>query len=309
MGHVKIQLMHIVFLTGLLSVSLITGQSLNKKDDPIRVQVKTVNILVSVHDKNTGEFVKGLNKEDFEVYENGRLNPITNYVEETNLPLSIALCVDTSSSVRVKIQFEKEAATDFIYSVMRPKDQALLLEFDTAATLLHDFTSNPNDLTREIGRLRAGGGTSLYDAIYLVSEQKMTGVQGRKAIVILSDGADQTSEYRFEDALRASFQAEAAIYAISTTRFGADIDHEGDNALKQLSQNTGGRAYFPHSVSQLSAAFKAINKELRNQYSIAFTPIDDRDDGTFRKIRIKVKRKNTILYYRKGYFSNLVRKK
>jgi Ca-activated chloride channel family protein len=302
-------LMYIVLLIGLLSVSFVTGQLLTKKDDPIRVQVKTVNILVSVHDKETGEFVKGLTKEDFKVYEGGRINPITNYVEETNLPLSIALCIDTSSSVRVKMEFEKEAATDFIYSVMRPKDQALLLEFDTAATLLHDFTSNPNDLTREIGRLRAGGGTSLYDAIYLISEQKMTGVQGRKAIVVLSDGADQTSEYQFEDALRASFQAEAAIYAISTTRFGADIDHEGDNALKQLSQNTGGRAYFPYSVAQLSAAFKAINKELRNQYSIAFTPIDGRDDGTFRKIRIKVKRKNSILYYRKGYFASLLVRK
>lgn len=309
MGCVRIQLMHIFFLIGLLSFSFITGQSLTKTDGPIRVQVKTVNILVSVHDKETGEFVKGLTKEDFEVYEDGRLNPITNYTEENNLPLAIALCVDTSSSVRVKMEFEKEAATDFIYSVMRPKDQALLLEFDTAATLLHDFTSNPNNLTREIERLRAGGGTSLYDAIYLVSEQKMIGVQGRKAIVVLSDGADQTSEYQFEDALRAAFQAEAAIYAISTTRFGADIDHEGDNALKQLSQNTGGRAYFPHSVSQLSAAFKAINKELRNQYSIAFTPVDGRDNGTFRKIRIKVKRKNSILYYRKGYFANLVREK
>ena len=92
MGHIKIQLMHIIFLTGMLSVSFITGQSLNKKDDPIRVQVKTVNILVSVHDKDTGEFIKGLTKKDFEVYEDGRLNPITNYVEETNLPLSIALC-------------------------------------------------------------------------------------------------------------------------------------------------------------------------------------------------------------------------
>ena len=290
----------------LLSIS-VQGQSADDQNDPIRVQVKAVNVLVSVHDKDTGEFVTGLTKEDFEVYEDGDLSPITNFSQQTNLPLVIALCVDTSSSVRIKLNFEKEAATDFIYSVMRPNDRALLLEFDTAATLLHDFTSNPNDLTREIGRLRAGGGTSLYDAIYLVSEQKMTDVEGRKAIVILSDGADQTSGYRFEDALRASFEAEAAIYAISTTRFGADIDHEGDNALRQLSHNTGGRTYFPHSVSQLSAAFKAINKELRNQYNIAFTPTNVRDDGSFRKIRVRVKRDNSLLYYRKGYFAKLER--
>jgi len=279
------------------------AQSGSSQQEPFRVEVETVNVLVSVHDKQTGKFVSDLVLDDFEIYENGVRQKVTNFSRQTDLPLSIALCVDTSSSVKIKLDFEKEAATDFIYSVMRSSDRALLAEFDTGVTLLHDFTNNPNDLTREIGRLRAGGGTSLYDAIYLVSEQKMLDTPGRKVLVILSDGADLTSGYTFEDALKMAFMAEAAIYAISTTRFGADIDHEGDNALKQLAEGTGGRVYLPYSTDQLTKAFKAINEELRNQYNLAYVPINKKKDGRFRKLEVKVGRDDTIVYHRKGYYA------
>ncbi len=297
-----------VFVLCLASGQVATAllaQSDGDRQDAIRVEVEAVNLLVSVHQEKTGTFLRNLSPEDFEIYEDGVLQEITNFAEQTNLPLAIALCIDTSSSVRIKLKFEKEAATDFLHAVMKPMDRTLLLEFDTAATLLHDFTSNPNDLVREIDRLRAGGGTSLYDAIYLVSQQKMMDVEGRRTIVILSDGADQTSRMTFEDALRAAFQAEAAVYAISTTRFGAEIDHEGDNALKQMAQSTGGRVYFPYSTRDLTKAFRAINEELRNQYNIAYAPTNKKADGTLRKLKVKVKRGNTILYYRKGYFAPL----
>ncbi len=292
-------------LTVCQMATAVLAQSDGNQEDAIRVEVEAVNLLVSVHEEKTGTFLRHLSPHDFEIYEDGVRQKITNFAEQINLPLAIALCIDTSSSVRIKLKFEKEAATDFLYTVMRPTDLALLLEFDTAATLLHDFTSNPNDLTREIDHLRAGGGTSLYDAVYLVSVQKMMDVVGRRTLVILSDGADQTSQTTFEEALRAAFQAEAAVYAISTTRFGAEIDHEGDNALKQMAHSTGGRVYFPYSTKDLSKAFKAINEELRNQYNIAYTPTNKKADGTFRKLRVRVKRGNTILYYRKGYFAPL----
>ncbi len=271
--------------------------------DRIRVEVETVNVTVSVHDKASGEFLTSLTPADFEVYEDGVRQEITNFAQQTDLPLAIALCVDTSASVRIKLDFEKEAATDFLFSVMRTTDRALLAEFDSGVTLLHDFTSNPNDLIREIDRLSAGGSTALYDAIYVISEQKLLDVDGRKVMVILSDGSDLMSRFSFEDALRMAFRAEAAIYAISTTRFGADIDHEGDNALKQLAESTGGKAYFPYSVSQLGKAFAAINAELRNQYSLAYTSTNQQRDGGFRKIRVKVKRDDVVVYYRKGYFA------
>ena len=220
-----------------------------------QVEVEAVNVLVAVHDKRTGKFVTDLTIEDFEVYEDGVIQEITNFSQETELPLTIALCVDTSSSVKLKLAFEKEAAIDFLFSVVRPIDQALLLEFDTGVTLLHDFTSNPNDLVRGIESLKAGGGTSLYDAVYLISEQKMMYAAGRKVVVVLSDGADLTSRHTFEEALRMAYLSEVAVYAISTTRFGVNIDREGDNALKQLTETTGGKAFshFPmHNLIKLS---------------------------------------------------------
>jgi VWFA-related protein len=270
---------------------------------PFRVEVDAVNILATIHDKDTRKFVTDLTKDDFEIYEDGVRQDITNFTQQINLPLTIALCMDTSSSVRLKLAFEKETATDFLYAVMRPVDRALLVEFDTGVTLVHDFTSNPNDLVREIKLLRAGGGTSLYDAVYLVAEQKMLQEEGRKTVVILSDGADLTSKHTFEEMLRMAYQAEITVYAISTTRFGADIDHEGDNALRQLTEGTGGRAFFPYSAEQLATAFQEVDQELRSQYNLTYVPNNKERDGSFREIKVKVVRNGVSLRHRKGYFA------
>jgi len=272
-------------------------------DDRIRVQVEAVNVLVSVSDKKTGKFIRDLDRSHFEIYEDGKLQEITNFSRQTNLPITIALCVDTSSSVKLKLKFEKEAAIDFLYTIMRPKDKALLAEFDTGVTLLHDFTSNPNDLIEEIKNLRAGGGTSLYDAVYLICEQKMLQATGRRTLVILSDGADLTSTHTFVDALKMAQLSEVAIYALSTTRFGADIDHEGDNALKQLAEATGGRVFFPYSTSQLSKSFMEIEEELRSQYNLAYVPTNFHKDGTYRRIRVKIDRDDIVIRHRKGYYA------
>ena len=274
-------------------------------DRRFRVEVEAVNILVTVIEKDTGEFNRLLVKEDFRIFEDGVEQEITNFSRQTNMPLTIALLVDTSSSVKLKLKFEKDAALDFLYSVMLPQDRTLLAEFDTGVTLLHDFTSNPNDLATEIKRLKAGGGTSLYDAIYLISEQKLLFETGRRTLVILSDGSDLTSTHTYESALGMAQRAKAAIYALSTTRFGADIDHAGDNALKQLTENTGGRVFFPYSTSQLSKAFREIQEELRSQYNLAYVPTNKIADGGFRKISVRVDRGGMDTRYRKGYFAPL----
>ena len=279
------------------------GENDEEGQAPFRVEVDAVNILTTIHDKDTRKFVTDLTKEDFEIYEDGVRQDITNFTQQINLPLTIALCMDTSSSVRLKLAFEKDTAMDFLYAVMRPVDKALLVEFDTGVTLVHDFTSNPNDLVREIKLLRAGGGTSLYDAVYLVAEQKMLQEEGRKTVVILSDGADLTSKHTFEEMLRMAYQAEITVYAISTTRFGADIDHEGDNALRQLTEGTGGRAFFPYSAEQLAAAFQEVDQELRSQYNLTYVPNNKKRDGSFREIKVKVARKDIRLRHRQGYFA------
>ncbi len=298
----KSRILFVALLVLTLEAVAVSAQE-EQRQPPFRVEVESVNVLVSVHDKATGKFISDLTAEDFEIYEDGVRQTVTNFSQQTDLPLSIGLLVDTSSSVKIKLDFEKEAAADFIFSVLRPTDKALLLEFDTGVTLLHDFTSNPNDLVREVESLRAGGSTSLNDAIFLVCEQKMLETTGRKALVILSDGADVSSQVGFEEALRIALQSESAIYAISTTRFGADIDHEGDRALGQFAETTGGRAYFPYSVNELGTAFQAINEELRNQYNLAYTTTNKAQDGSFRKLEIKVKRGDTRVYYRKGYYA------
>jgi len=300
----KIDRFHSLTLAAVLLLLTVRATAQDQQREPFRVEVEAINVLVSVHDEKTGKFVTDLSPSDFRIMEKGVLQEITNFAQQTNLPLAIALAVDTSSSVKLKLEFEKEAALDFLYSVMRPTDRALLLEFDSGVTLLHDFTSDANDLVREIKNLKAGGGTSLYDAIYLVCEQKMLEEEtGRKVLVILSDGADVTSHHTYDQALDMAYRAEVTIYAISTTRFGADIDHEGDNALKQLVENTGGQAYFPFSTKDLSKAFQAINEELRSQYNIAYVSSNRIRDGKFREIKVEVVKPDIRVRHRKGYFA------
>ncbi|MBI4445146.1 MAG: VWA domain-containing protein [Acidobacteria bacterium] len=274
-----------------------------RRDEPIRVEVDAVNVLVTVHDSKTGKFITDLDLNHFSIEEDGIGQQITNFSRQTELPLAIALCIDTSASVKLKLDFEKQAAKDFLYTVMRPTDKALLLEFDTGVTLLQDFTNNPNEITKVIDDMRAGGGTSLYDAIYMISEQKLLEEKGRKAIVVISDGADVTSRRTFEEALQMAYQAEVSIYSISTSRMGADVDHEGDSVLKQLSEGTGGTVFFPYSEAQLTKAFKTINEELRSQYNLAYVPSNRRKDGSFRKIQVKVTRDDVRVRHRKGYFA------
>ena len=299
-----------ILIRALIVLSLIPGllpqAGSGAGDDPLepfRVQVEAVNVLVAVHDKDTGRFVTNLSPQHFIVKEDGRRQRITNFAAQTNLPLTIAICVDASASVRLKLGFEKEVATDFLFDVMRPTDKALLLEFDTGVTLLHDFTSNPNALLAEIDNLRAGGGTSLYDAIYLVSEQKMLQEYGRKTILVLSDGSDLTSVHTFDETLRMAFLAESTIYAISTTRFGAGEDAKGDDALEKLTESTGGTVFFPHSSNNLADAFQTIDTELRSQYNITYVPTNRKKDGTFRKIEVEVKADDVRVRHRVGYYA------
>jgi Ca-activated chloride channel homolog len=283
----------------------LSAQNIQQDQEPFRVEVDAVNLLITVHDSKTGDFVRNLQPEDFRVYEDGRLQQITHFSKQTNMPLTIALCVDTSASVKLKLEFEKEAASEFLFTVMQPQDKALLIEFDSGVTLLHDFTYNPNDLVREIKRLKAGGGTSLYDALYLVAEQKLLSEEGRKTIVVLTDGSDVTSSRSFEEAMQMVFKAEAATYAISTTRFGAQFDRTGDNALKQITESTGGTVFFPVSTRDLNLAFQKVSQELRNQYNLTYVPSNPRKDGSFRSVKVEVSRSNTNLRHRKGYYAPL----
>ena len=230
----------------------------------IAVRVEMVNLLCSVLDRR-GNYVTTLAQDDFIIYENNAPQKIENFSAMSDLPLSIALLIDTSASVANKLKFEQDAAAEFFLTVLRPQDKALLVEFDTGVTLIQDFTNDTNLLGKQLKTLRAAGGTSLYDAILLVAEEKLVPDQGerRKTVIVISDGEDTVSKVTFEEALEMAQRSGATIFAISTNKgghFGVKGSDEGDAILEQLTSATGGKAYYPTKMDDLRLAFREIGR-------------------------------------------------
>jgi Ca-activated chloride channel homolog len=276
-------------------------------DQTYRVTVDLVNILCSVSDKNTKSFVTNLTREDFSLYEDNQKQEIKNFARETDLPLTIAFLIDTSQSVAPKLRFEQEAAIGFFQSIMREKDRAMLVSFDSDVSLLQDFTHDPNKMAKQIRKLRAAGGTALYDAVYRTCDEKLIRETGRKAIIILSDGEDESSNVGLRDAIEMAVRAEALIFGISVSKggfFGVGTGtKEGDTVLKELCQETGGRLFFPFKVEELEDSFRQINQELRSQYNIGYLSTNPVRDGSYRKVEIKVPDKGLKVTFRKGYYA------
>ncbi len=276
-------------------------------DQTYRVSVDLINIFCSVWDRKTNSFITSLTREDFTVYEDNKKQEIINFNRETNLPLTIALLIDTSQSVAPKLKFEQEAAINFFQSVLKDQDRAMLVEFDSGVSMIQDFTNDPNLLAKKIRALKAAGGTALYDALYLTCDEKLIRETGRKTIVILSDGEDTASRRSFEEALEMALRAEATIYAISTTRggfFGVDtVSKEGDRVLRKLAEETGGRIFLPFKVEELENSFRQISQELRSQYNIGYISSNPARDGGYRRIEVRVAEKDTRVNFRKGYYA------
>jgi VWFA-related protein len=274
-------------------------------DQTISVNVDLVNIPVTVADRK-GKFVTNLKKEDFKVFEDERVQSITNFSSESNLPLTIALLVDTSGSIRDKLKFEEEAAIEFFYSTLqRGKDKALLISFDSGVDLLQDFTDDPEKLANEIRKIRAGGGTSLYDAIYLAVNKKLAGQEGRRVIILITDGDDNSSRVSLTETLEAAQKNFVTIYAISTNSaafFGSKEQERGDKTLKKFSEETGGKSFFPLKIQDLASSFVDIHDELRSQYQIGYRPSNGKMDGTFRRIKVDVADRRYKARARSGYY-------
>ncbi|MGH9449526.1 MAG: VWA domain-containing protein [Terriglobia bacterium] len=272
----------------------------------IKRTVNLENVLFTVTNKKK-QLVTGLNKSDFEVFEDNKPQRVTFFTHETNLPLRIGVLIDTSNSVRERLDFEKQAAIDFLNATVRPdEDQAFVVGFDVEPELLQDYTDNVGKLSDAIRELRAGGGTGLFDAIYYACKQKMVYVPEpqpylRRVLIILSDGRDNESQHSLDEALAMAQRAEAIIFAVSTNRSG--ITQRGDKVLTYLANQTGGRAFFPFEAQDLAASFTAIAKELRSQYSLAYIPTNPAHDGTFRRVRIKPTQKGLHVRAKAGYFA------
>jgi Ca-activated chloride channel family protein len=273
---------------------------------PIVVDVTRVNLLFTVTDRK-GRFVTDLGKEDFQVFENKKKQTISEFTAETDLPLRLAILIDTSNSIRDRFRFEQEAAIEFINSVMRPRqDKAMVVSFDTAAEIVTDMTDDPEKLAQGIRGLRPGGGTALYDAIFYACRDRLIRDQPRhkfrRAIIIVSDGDDNQSRVTRDQALELAQKADVVIYSISTNITRTETD--GDKVLKYLTAETGGQAFFPFKVQDLAQSFENIANELRHQYNIFYQPVPLQADGLYHAIEVKVPgRKDLVIRARKGYYA------
>ncbi|MFZ0762188.1 MAG: VWA domain-containing protein [Candidatus Sulfotelmatobacter sp.] len=265
------------------------AQSTLQPETTLKVDVKLVNVYVTVTDPQ-GAPVAGLKKQNFVLQEDGRPQTIKVFDKESALPLSIALAIDTSLSTRHDLPLELASAKRFAQDILRPVDALSVFGFSETVLQETSYTADLKRIDEGIDHIRLGAATALYDAVYLVS-RSLDGRQGRKVMVLITDGGDTVSRTDYKQAARAAEQAEALVYSIIVVPMENSAGREtgGEHALIQLSEDTGGRYYYATSVPQLDDAFHQIGDELRTQYLLAYYPSQAASDSEFRRIQVGVK--------------------
>jgi VWFA-related protein len=267
--------------------------------------VEVVNLLTTVTDKKN-RLVTDLTKDDFRVFEDGKPQEIRYFSRETDLPLRIGILIDTSNSVRGRLSFEQDAAIDFLNEALHPgKDLAFAVAFDAEPQLIQDYTDDVEKLSDALRGLKAGGVTSLFDAVFFSCKEKLLFFPPpepylRRVMIVVSDGVDNRSVHTEDEAIAMAERSEVTIFAISTNRSGAEA--KGDKVLNKLAGLTGGRAFFPFEAGDLEASFKQIASELRSQYSLAYVSTNPSHDPTFRKVTIRAVDPNLRVRTKDGYF-------
>ena len=289
-----------------------------------KAQVNVVNLFFNVKDKH-GMLIPNLTKTDFQVFEDGKPQTLKYFSAETNEPLTLGLLIDTSASQTRVLDIEQEACTEFLHSVLNKKDLAFVINFDVDVNLDQDFTNNIRDLARALNKMQinagVGGGppglgggpvpttprgTLLYDAIYLGADEKLKNEVGRKAMIIFTDGEDQGSRLRVQDAIEAAQKADTICYVIliADRGFYGGFGYTGDSDMHKLAEATGGRVIeVGNKQEKLRQAFDQIQNELRSQYNIGYTPTNSKLDGSYRKIQIKAKGGDYKVQARQGYYA------
>ncbi|MFI5179292.1 MAG: VWA domain-containing protein [Vicinamibacterales bacterium] len=277
-----------------------------------RAGVDVVSLNVIVTDGSTQHYVTDLATEDFSVFEDGVKQDVT-FFNRTNLPIALALLLDTSASMENKLPTAQEAAIGFARK-LRPQDLAEVIDFDSRVVVLQNFTANATELEQAIRKTAAGGSTSLYNAVYIALKDLKKVVAKnveeirRQAIVLLSDGEDTSSLLPFEEVLDLAKRSETAIYTIGlrsnegpgTTTKGFK---EAEFVMRQLSQETGGRAFFPNQLADLAGVYGQIADELSSQYTVGYTSRNPRRDGAWRRVVVRVNRPSTTARTKLGYFA------
>ena len=291
-----------------------------------KAQVNVVNLFFNVKDKH-GMLIPNLTKTDFQVFEDGKPQTIKYFSADSNQPLTLGILIDTSPSQMHVLPIEQQSCTEFLHSVLRPKDLAFLINFDSDIDLDQDFTNNVSQLARALDKLQinggaAGGGvpglgggpvpnanprsTALYDAIFLAADEKLKNEVGRKAMIVFTDGEDEGSRLRIKDAIEAAQKADTICYVIliADRGFYGGLGYSGDAEMKKLSEETGGRVIeVGNKQEKLRQAFDQIQNELRSQYNIGYTPTNNKLDGSYRKIQVKTTNEGLRVQARQGYYA------
>jgi len=297
------RILYAFFFSALYASSLLAEEP----ETTLKVDVKLVNVFVTVTDAH-GAPVASLQKENFALQEDGQEQKIAIFSRESALPLSIILAVDTSLSTRKDLPLELASARKFAHTILRPEDGLALYKFSEEVRELVPFTSDLKKIDAGIDRVRNGAATALYDAVYLGS-QALSRRQGRKVMVVITDGGDTVSQVDYKEALRAAQEAEAIIYSIIIVPIEADAgrDTGGEHALIQISSDTGGKYYYATSAAQLDAAFQKISDELRTQYLLAYYPSQRYSDSEFRQLKVELMKApaggSYQSHYRAGYYT------
>lgn len=277
-------------------------------DDPGATKVFEVRLPVTVARK--GNLVGGLTKDDFVVLEDGVKQEVTFFSDEkTNPPVYVGVLMDTSPSTAGKLGFSKEAAKNFIYSVTRlRKDRAAFMTFDHEVNLIQDFTDKLDLLDRAVDKVKkTGSQTSLYDAVWQFTDQKLRSVPGRRVIVLITDGDDTFSRALLADAIDIAQRTETTIFGISTKAGflgsvpgveAGTLKDKGDAILTRLCEETGGETFFTGDMMALEKAFRKISEELRSQYIITYRPVNQEYDGRSRKIEVRFADKDKAKDYK-----------
>jgi len=272
----------------------------------IKKRVDEVNVLFIATDRH-GKFVRNLNEKDFAILDDHKPpQSIVNFRRETDLPIELGLLIDTSGSVRGRFDFEQDAAVSFLQNTVRPNfDKAFVVGFNGHSQMMQDFTDNAALLSAAVHRMQDGGGTALYDAIYRACHDNLIKDHedhpSRRAIVVVSDGEDNQSDFSEAQAIEMAQRAEVIIYAISTDDSGLIL--RGDKVLQRIADATGGRAFFPYKMKDIKNSFAAIEEELRSQYIISYHPADFEANGHFRPIEITALKKDLQVRSRRGYYA------
>ena len=296
------------------SIAIVAAQAPAQTDRPqgpsFRAGVDLVSLNVTVTD-GAMRYVTDLGAQDFQVYEDGVMQEVT-FFNRTNLPIALALLIDTSASMESRLHTAQEAAIGFARR-LRQQDLAEIVDFDSRVVILQSFTNNAGDLEQAIRRTSAGGSTSMFNAIYIALKNLKkivaTNVEEirRQAIVVLSDGEDTSSLLPFEEVLDLAKRSETAIYAIGLRSAegsgGGRGFREAEFVLRQLAQETGGRAFFPSQTSDLAAIYSQIADELSSQYTVGYTSRNAKRDGAWRRVVVRVARPSVTARTKQGYFA------